>query len=132
MRAQTVNLLERIDFKCDLSPEHDVDLVNLACITPEKLERLEATLATILTSSVAEETYAQLIDGNPTRSSFYENYGGENLENTNVSDLDKPSSQAIQSFQDIRASFSPLDLSLDVNVRSIPRWSQAYSIALLN
>ena len=81
------------------------DLTN---VSVEKLQELSAVLAKILALPIARDTYAQIIDGKPTRIPH--------------SDQDKasqsqPTDQAVQEYEKIRKAFAPENLLIDLKVR---------------
>lgn len=93
-------------------------LINLC---PEKLEELETVLASILALPVARETYAQIIDGIPIRTPSSEDIKAHRSHLTEpiiVNDNAKPSDQAIQNYEKIRATFTPQGLIVDLKVCS--------------
>lgn len=90
---------------------------NLADIEPQKLDRLGKVWAAVLALPHAVDSYAMIIDGRPTRSSFISTYG--RLEyNTQVLDEDEPSEHSRDLFNEIRAAFSVHDLRVDIQVGS--------------
>ena len=92
-----------------------VQYVDLLGLESNKWVCLESMLAIILASSTAEDTFAQIIDGRPTRPSFRKNYGFCS-NNSNISDQMDPSEQSIQAFKLVRAGLTPHILKLDVAV----------------
>ncbi|CAF9929375.1 MAG: hypothetical protein ALECFALPRED_004305 [Alectoria fallacina] len=90
------------------------DLTN---VSVEKLQELSAVLAKILALPIARDTYAQIIDGKPTRIPH--------------SDQDKasqsqPTDQAVQEYEKIRKAFAPENLLIDLKL------AQDYQNAPLN
>ncbi len=96
--------------------------VELAGLDPEKLQRLENTLAVILALPIARDTYVQLIDGRRTWQSYVDSntYGFRN-EVMIVSDHPDPSEEALQLYEEIRTNFTAQDLKIDVKVHLIPQ-----------
>ena len=74
-------------------------LSNLSILVPETLQRLNNVLKILLNSSVAQDTFAQIIDG--TTSSWQS----------------QPSQEARERYNKFRASFSAQVLKLDTQVR---------------
>ena len=94
------------------------DLTNLST---EKLEELEAVLATLLALPVARETYAQIIDGIPIRSPYSDEIkASRSLKKTFiVGDQIKPSDMAMEQYDRIRTAFSaPQQLRIDSKART--------------
>ena len=77
--------------------DKDFHLSDLSVLYPEKLQQLDNILKLILSSSVAQDTFAQIIDGRPTWQS-------------------QPSQEAREKYNAFRASFSAQDLKLDTRV----------------
>lgn len=101
------------------------DLTN---VSAEKLQELETVLAAILALPLARETYAQIIDGTPTRTAWSDEIQRElndcesrSWEKTIVSGNAKPSDQAVEQYEMIRTTFGPQNLRVDLKVR-IPSW----------
>lgn len=93
------------------------DLTNLS---PEKLQGLETVLTSILALPVARETYAQIIHGTPTRTPYSEDIKAHRspfLETIVTTDDSKPSDQAMQLYEEIRAAFAPQTLRIDLKAR---------------
>ena len=84
------------------------DLTNLSV---EKLQELNTVLKTILALPVAQEIYAQIIDGNPTHPIY------PNKRTSSVSGKSKPSNQALQEYEKIKNTFASQDLLIDLKVR---------------
>ncbi|KAF6227183.1 hypothetical protein HO133_008625 [Letharia lupina] len=100
------------------------DLINLSA---EKLQELETVLSSILALPVARETYAQIIDGKPTRTPYSEDIKAHRsglLETIIVNDNSKPSDGALQQYEEIRRTFVPQGLKIDLEL------TQAYQNAL--
>ena len=103
--------MENIKSNTSLMPKFG-DLANLR---PEKLQELETVLGSILALPVARETYSQIIDGKRIRT------GSKNTKASKspiASDKPKPSDRAMQQFEEIRTSFSPQGLRIDLQVRT--------------
>ena len=93
------------------------DLTN---VSVEKLEELNAVLATILALPVARDTYAQIIDGKPTRTPYSEDNKASQSGTGNirsVSGRSKPTDRALQEYEKIRKAFAPQNLLVDLKVR---------------
>ncbi len=91
--------------------------VELAGLDPEKLQRLESTLAIILALPIARDTYAQLIDGRRTWQSYVDpNTSGFRNEVMIVSDHPTPSEEALQLYEEIRTNFTAQELKIDIKV----------------
>ena len=85
------------------------DLTNLSV---EKLQELDDVLKTILTLPIAQEIYAQIIDGNPTHPIY------PNERTSSVSGKSKPTNHALQEYEKIRNTFASQDLLIDLKVRN--------------
>lgn len=91
--------------------------VDLADLSAEKLQQLETVLKSILALPIAQDTYAQIIDGNPTWQSYAEpNAKRFPLETTIVSDHPTPSPGAIQRYEEFRKDFTAAALKTDTQV----------------
>ena len=71
---------------------------DLRILYPEDLQQLDNILKILLNTSVAHNTFAQIIDGRPTLQS-------------------QPSQKAREKYNEFRASFSAQRLKLDTKVR---------------
>ncbi len=78
--------------------DNEVHLSDLTVLIPEKLKPLDNILKVILDSTIAEDTFAQIIEGRPTWES-------------------QPSQKARNKYNTFRASFSAQVLKLDTQVR---------------
>ena len=87
---------------------------DLTSLSSEKLQQLVSTLAFILTLPAARETYAQLIDGRRTWPSYVKNRGSCD-EATIISDHPTPSDEAIQLYEEIRATLTMQTLKVGIN-----------------
>ncbi len=95
------------------------DLTN---IDPEKLQDLKTILTTILALPIARETFAQVIEGRPTRTPFSDEFKRQNLmfhKTIIVGENLKPSHEAVQRFDEIKTAFVPEDLIIELKVRSL-------------
>lgn len=93
------------------------DLTN---VSVEKLEELNAVLATILALPIARDTYAQIIDGKPTRTPYSEenkSFQSGTEELSSVSGNSKPTDRAYKEYEKIRKAFEPQNLIIDLKVR---------------
>ena len=95
------------------------DLTN---VDPKKLQDLETFLTTILALPTARDTFAQIIGGRPTRTPYSVEIKKSKdpsrktiINGNNV----KPSREAVQRFDEIKAAFSPQDLIIDLQVRRL-------------
>lgn len=91
------------------------DLSNLRA---EKLQELETVLASILTLPVARETYAKIIDGILIRTPRSENTKASR--SLIVTDNLKPSDEAMRQYEEMRTTFTPQGLKIDLQVRTLP------------
>ena len=73
-------------------------LSDLSILDPGESQQLDNVLKILMNSSLAQDTFAQIIDGRPTRQS-------------------QPSQEAREKYNEFRASFSANDLKLDTQVR---------------
>ena len=79
------------------------DLIHLSA---EKLQQLETVLESILALPIAQETYAQIIDGKRIRQTPLDGSTQESsTETAIVSDRPKPSRRAIQHFKEFMKDF---------------------------
>lgn len=90
--------------------------IDLASLDSRKLEIVEVTLAKILSSSTAVDTFAQTIDGQPTCTSFVENCNGHVHDLNEVSDRSEPSEGSVRLYKDIKTTFLVKDLKIDAQV----------------
>lgn len=93
--------------------DSDTEFSDLSNISPEKLQLLRNVLSAILALPIARDTYAQIIEGRPTQPSFKKNYHAM-LEYSTVSEATEPSSEAIRHFEDVRRSFTPAVLAVNL------------------
>lgn len=94
------------------------DLSNLSV---EKLQDLERVLKPILALPIARDTYAQIIDGTPTRTPYSDDIKANKSplsETIIVSDNSKPSDRAMQLYEEIRTTFAPQGLKIDLKART--------------
>ena len=75
----------------------DLNLSVLSTVYPEKIQKLDNVLKIILNTSVAQNTFAQIIHGKPTWHS-------------------QPSQEVRKKYNEFRESFSARDLKLDTQV----------------
>ena len=79
------------------------DLIHLSA---EKLRQLEIVLESILALPIAQDTYAQIIDGECVRQSLPDgSTQGSSTETAIVSDRPKPTSWAIQQYREFMKDF---------------------------
>ena len=88
--TRSINMESKIDKELHFS--------DLTVLDSEKVQQLDDVLKSILNSSIAEDTFAQIIDGRPTWQS-------------------QPSQEARDKYNECRASFSAQVLKLDTQVR---------------
>ncbi|CAD6593633.1 MAG: hypothetical protein ASARMPREDX12_007362 [Alectoria sarmentosa] len=90
------------------------DLTN---VSAERLQELEILLRSILALPIAKTTYAQIIDGMPTRTYFSDEYRDSDYYTTIIdSDKVKPSDQAMEEYEKMKTTFAPQDLIIDLKV----------------
>lgn len=78
--------------------DNDNNLSDLSTLYPEKLQELDNILKIILNTSIAQDTFAQIIHGSPTWHS-------------------QPTQEAREKYDQFRADFSADILKLDTKVR---------------
>ena len=94
------------------------DLTN---VSAERLQELEILLRSILALPIAKTTYAQIIDGMPTRTYFSDKYRDSDYYTTIIdSDKVKPSDQAMEEYEKMKTTFAPQDLIIDLKVCLFP------------
>lgn len=92
------------------------DLTNLKA---EKLQELETILTSILALPIARETYAQIIDGFPTRNPRSREIWSARsspLSDSTISQDSRPSDRAVQLYEEIRVAFAPQGLKVSLKV----------------
>ena len=94
-----------------------VAIADIADLEFRKVEKIERTLARIFSSSIAVNTYAQVIDGRPTSTSYRRECGCDNVTIT-TNYLLKPSVAAVKSYEAARAAFSVYLMQIDITVSS--------------
>lgn len=92
----------------------DPSLANLSDLTPRKLELLDRSLKFILLSAIAQDTFAQIIDGQPTRLSYEINY--RTIRDPDVSERMYPADSSIREWIEIREAVVPQTLRLDAQL----------------
>ena len=95
---------------------------HLTNLDPEKLQDLETVLTKILDLPIARDTFAQVIEGRPTRTPYSDEIkkSKDPFDKTIIiSDNVKPSHDAVQRFEEIKAAFAPQDLIMDLKVRCL-------------
>ena len=93
---------------------------DLSNVSVEKLQELNSVLAKILALPIAQDTYAQIIDGKPTRTPYSDQNKASQSRSgkiNSISGTSKPSDQAIQEYEKIRKAFAPENLFIDLKVR---------------
>ena len=96
---------------------------HLTNVDPNKLQDLETVLTTILALPIARDTFAQVIEGRPTRTPYSDEIkkSKDPFEKTIIiGDSVKPNHEAVQRFEEIRAAFKPQELTMDLKVRRLP------------
>lgn len=92
------------------------DLTN---VSVEKLQKLKTVFRHILALSIARDTYAQIIDGTPTRTPFSDEIkeSRSTFYQTIIdSDNTKPTDKVTQKYEGIRSKITPQDLVIDLKV----------------
>ena len=89
-------------------------LADLSDLAPTKLELLSRLLRPILQSAIAEDTFAQIIDGQPTRPSYRKNY--RTVWDPDVSERTRPTDSSIREWTEIKETFVPQILKLDAQL----------------
>ena len=95
---------------------------NLTNVDPQKLQDLETVLTAILSLPIARDTFAQIIEGRPTRTPYSDEIKetkGPSIKTIIISDNVKPSHEAVQRFEGIKAAFAPEELIMDLKVRHL-------------
>ncbi len=96
-------------------------LGDLSNLSAEKLQELETLLKSILALPVARDTYAQLIDGAPTRTPYSDDIkavASPLSETIIINDNSEPSNRAMQLYQEMKATFAPQGLKIDLKART--------------
>ena len=96
---------------------------HLINVDPKKLRDLETILTTILALPIARDTFAQVIEGRPTRTPYSDEIKNSKdpFEKTIIIGNNvKPNHEAVQRFEEIRAAFKPQELIMDLKVRRFP------------
>ena len=114
--------MESIDLNAYEMPHFD----DLTSLSAEKLQELETVLGSILSLPIACETFAQIIDGTPTRTPYSDDIKANKShlwETIIVSNNSKPSDWAIQEYKKFRTTFRttfpPKGLIIDLEVRTL-------------
>ena len=95
---------------------------HLINVDPKKLQDLETVLTAILALPIARDTFSQIIQGRPTRTPYSDeirNSKDPSIKTIITSDNVKPSHEAVQRFEEIKAAFAPQDLIMDLKVRHL-------------
>lgn len=98
------------------------DFGKVTIIDPEKLKDLKTVLTTILALPIARDTFAQVIDGTPTRTPFSDEIKSSRFtfsKTVIVNDNMKPSHKAVQKTDEIKTAFAPQDLMTELKVRRL-------------
>ena len=101
------------------------DMANFGSLTnidPENLQDLKTVLTTILALPIARDTFAQVIDGTPTRTPFSDEIKNSKFTYSKtiiVNDNMKPSHKAVQKFDEIKTAFAPQNLMIELKVHSL-------------
>ena len=91
----------------------EIESTALSNLAPDRFHKLKQCLTSILASSLAEETFAQIIDGQPTRSSYERNFGEYGAERF---ERDEPSAQAVQRYRECKVNFVTPALKIEAKV----------------
>lgn len=104
--SQTVNM------------DHITNFADLTHLDNAKFQILQNTVKSILTSTIAEDSFAQIIDGQPTRLSFEKNFNYDRplYDAAGVSEATEPSPKSLQLFRTIRADFALQGLKINAQV----------------
>ena len=92
---------------------------HLSNLSVEKLQELDKILTSILALPIARNTYAQIIDGIPTRTPHSDDIKAHRshlIETIIVSDNAKPSDKAIREYEKTRTDFELHVLRIDLMV----------------
>ena len=100
-------------------------LANLSDLALTKFELLDRTLKPILLSAIAEDTFAQIIDGQPTRPSYRKNY--RTVWDRGVSERTRPTDSSIREWTEIKETFVPQILRLDAQLVQAFQSSEEHS-----
>ncbi|CAF9942940.1 MAG: hypothetical protein ALECFALPRED_010271 [Alectoria fallacina] len=95
------------------------DFGKVTIIDPEKLKDLKTVLTTILALPIARDTFAQVIDGTPTRTPFSDEIKSSRFtfsKTVIVNDNMKPSHKAVQKTDEIKTAFAPQDLMTELKL----------------
>lgn len=95
---------------------NDAEFADLDNLSVSKLDKIQKTLSAVLASSHAVDAYAQIIDGNPTRTSYTRNYGSVRDQST-LSERTEPSPESVQLYNKIRLLHNARDQKIDMTVR---------------
>lgn len=96
-------------------------LGDLSNLSAEKLQELETLLKSILALPVARDTYAQIIDGTPTRTAYSDEIKAmvsPLSETIIISDDSESSDRAMQLYEEVKKSFAPQGLKIDLKART--------------
>ena len=107
----------------DSKAHENPDFGDLSNLDVNKLQELDTVLASILALPVAQEAFSQIIAGKPTRSPFSDDIKTRScyMHETFIdSDDAKPSDQAVREYENIRKTFAPQGLKIDLNVHTLP------------
>lgn len=107
----------RMHFKPNQVPGFG-DLTN---VSVEKLQDLKTVFQHVLAMSIARDTYAQIIDGTPTRTPFSDEMKKINstfYKTIIDSDKTKPTDKAMQKYEEVQPKIEPQDLVIDLKVNN--------------
>ena len=92
-------------------------MASLASVDLERFRLINSILMTILASDVAESTFAQIIDGIPTRISFEDNTAMR-PSSFEISSRDEPTQQSRLIFREFCNQLQPASMTVDSKVGS--------------
>lgn len=98
----------------DALTQYHSSRVNLESLSPEHYIALEQSVSTILSTTLATETLAQVVDGIPTRDVYREYYG---YRRKDFDDNICPSHPALQAVESYRQNVNIGSLQVDAKVR---------------
>ena len=103
--------------KVQSNPGEMPDIGDLSNLSAEKLQELETLLKSILALPIARDTYAQIIDGTPTRTPYSDDikaFRSPLRKTIIVNDNSEPSGRAMQLYEETRTTFAPQGLKIDL------------------
>ena len=98
-----------------------------------KLQLLNKTPKAILKLEISQNAFAQIIDGEPTRRSYRENYASD--WDSGISERDEPSEAAVRLYQEIVQKIDARQIMVDLNIiqafQNAPHQTSAENLRLL-